>query len=237
MEIAPGIHAVEEVRGSNAILLAGERVAVVDTGFAGNSDAILRGIKAIGRSPRDLAWIILTHHHLDHSGTAAELHELTGAAIVAHAAEAEPTPDGGLLLRKGTERQHIPIWYRWLIRGFRAPKLPDPIFPETPVHQTVEHGDVLPCLEGVRILHTPGHTPGSICLRLGKVLLTGDTLFPGGPGATKYPGGDFATIIRSIEDRLFAKLDADTIVMPGHGDDTTIGTERPHLQEWIDRGW
>ena len=56
-------------------------------------------------------------------------------------------------------------------------------------------------------------------------------------GSIGLEGGDFATIIRSIEDRMFSKLAADTIVMPGHGDDTTIGTERPHLQEWIDRGW
>ena len=86
---------------------------------------------------------------------------------------------------------------------------------------------------------TPGHTPGSICFRLAgsPVLFSGDTLFPGGPGATKYPGGDFDAIIRSIDDRLFGTLDADTIVMPGHGEDTTIGTERPHLQEWVDRGW
>ena len=86
---------------------------------------------------------------------------------------------------------------------------------------------------------TPGHTPGSMCFRLegSPVLFSGDTLFPGGPGATKFPGGDFPTIIRSIEDRLFATLPAETAVMPGHGADTTIGEERPHLQEWIDRGW
>src|SRR3989440_4927550 len=85
---------------------------------------------------------------------------------------------------------------------------------------------------------TPGHTPGSICFRLegSPVLFSGDTLFPGGPGNTSFEGGDFPTIIRSIEDRLFP-LPPDTIVMPGHGDDTTIGTERPHLQEGIDRGW
>jgi len=92
---------------------------------------------------------------------------------------------------------------------------------------------------GLRLhtIHTPGHTPGSMCFQIegSPVLLAGDTLFPGGPGATKF-GGDFPTIIRSIEDRLFT-LPPDTIVMPGHGDDTTIGTERPHLQEWIDRGW
>ena len=86
---------------------------------------------------------------------------------------------------------------------------------------------------------TPGHTPGSMCFRLegAPVLFSGDTLFPGGPGNTKFEGGDFPTIIRSIEDRLFAKLPGDTIVMPGHGDDTKIEAETPHLQEWIDRGW
>ena len=88
-------------------------------------------------------------------------------------------------------------------------------------------------------IHTPGHTPGSMCFLIegSPVLLSGDTLFPGGPGATRFPGGDFATIIRSVGDRLFPKLAPETIVMPGHGDDTTIGDERPHLQDWIDRGW
>ena len=87
-------------------------------------------------------------------------------------------------------------------------------------------------------IHNPGHTPGSISFAVEgtPLLFTGDTLFPGGPGATKFPGGDFEAIIRSIDDKLFT-FPADTIVLPGHGSDTTIGTERPHLQEWIDRGW
>jgi glyoxylase-like metal-dependent hydrolase (beta-lactamase superfamily II) len=91
----------------------------------------------------------------------------------------------------------------------------------------------------LRTIHTPGHTPGSMCFRLEghPLLFSGDTLFPGGPGATKFEGGDFPTIIRSIDDRLFSKLDPDVLVLPGHGDRTTVGTERPHLQEWIDRGW
>jgi glyoxylase-like metal-dependent hydrolase (beta-lactamase superfamily II) len=90
----------------------------------------------------------------------------------------------------------------------------------------------------LRTIHTPGHTPGSICFLVegSPVLFSGDTLFPGGPGATKFPGGDFETIIRSIDTRLFT-LPAETLVLPGHGEDTTIGAERPHLQEWIDRGW
>ena len=91
----------------------------------------------------------------------------------------------------------------------------------------------------VHTILNPGHTPGSMSFLVeGKPLLfSGDTLFPGGPGNTAFEGGDFATIIRSIEDQMFSKLPGETIVMPGHGDDTTIGTERPHLQEWIDRGW
>ena len=88
-------------------------------------------------------------------------------------------------------------------------------------------------------IHTPGHTPGSMSFRLADkpVLFSGDTLFPGGPGNTSFEGADFPTIIRSIEDRMFRVLDAETIVMPGHGDDTTIGAESPSLDEWVDRGW
>ena len=90
----------------------------------------------------------------------------------------------------------------------------------------------------INAIHNPGHTPGSISFHVAgtPLLFSGDTLFPGGPGATKFEGGDFATIIESIDNRLFT-FPADTIVLPGHGDDTTIGNERPHLQEWVARGW
>ena len=85
---------------------------------------------------------------------------------------------------------------------------------------------------------TPGHTAGSMCFLLDghPILFSGDTLFPGGPGNTSLDGGDFDTIIESVDRRLFI-LPAETIVLPGHGDRTTIGAERPLLQEWIDRGW
>jgi glyoxylase-like metal-dependent hydrolase (beta-lactamase superfamily II) len=90
----------------------------------------------------------------------------------------------------------------------------------------------------LRTIHNPGHTPGSTSFLLEghPILFTGDTLFPGGPGNTTLAGGDFARIIESIDRRLFT-LPPDLLVLPGHGLDTTIGTERPHLQEWVDRGW
>jgi glyoxylase-like metal-dependent hydrolase (beta-lactamase superfamily II) len=91
----------------------------------------------------------------------------------------------------------------------------------------------------IRTVATPGHTPGSMCFAVEgtPLLLSGDTLFPGGPGNTATPEGDFPTIIHSIERRLFARYDNSTVVLPGHGASTTIGSEQPHLQEWIDRGW
>lgn len=90
----------------------------------------------------------------------------------------------------------------------------------------------------IRVLHTPGHTPGSLSFLVedSPVCFSGDTLFPGGPGTTKLEGGDFDTIIRTLDERLLP-LAASTLVMPGHGLDTTIGTERPHLAEWAARGW
>ena len=87
------------------------------------------------------------------------------------------------------------------------------------------------------VIHTPGHAPGAVCFHLRDqgVLFSGDTLFQGGPGATGRSFSDFNLIIASIRDRLLT-LPPETVVHPGHGPDTTIGAEAPHLQEWIDRG-
>ncbi len=120
------------------------------------------------------------------------------------------------------------------------------------VHVTAEDADMLPSYDEIledesvievgrlrlHTLSTPGHTPGSMCFRLegSPVLFSGDTLFPGGPGNTSFDNADFDTIITSIDRRLFT-LPEETLVLPGHGDDTTIGAERPNLDAWIERGW
>lgn len=106
-----------------------------------------------------------------------------------------------------------------------------------PIDRELSDGDVVAFGElEARVIFTPGHTPGGICLLVGKHLVSGDTLFPGGPGNTWNDPEKFAQIVENIETKLFT-LPEDTAVYPGHGKDTTIGAEVPHLQEWKDRGW
>ena len=94
--------------------------------------------------------------------------------------------------------------------------------------------------EFLEVIGLVGHTPGSITLAYAggpnTHLFTGDSLFPGGPGRTTSPS-DFGTLMNDLETKIFARFDDDTIVHPGHGDDTTLGDERPHLDEWRARGW
>jgi len=100
------------------------------------------------------------------------------------------------------------------------------------------HGDVLQ-MGGtlLQIWHTPGHSPGGVCLHMGEagVVFTGDTLFQGGPGATGRSYSDFPTIIESLR-RLFLYMPPQTVVHTGHGDSTSIGAESPHIEEWLRRG-
>lgn len=109
-----------------------------------------------------------------------------------------------------------------------------------PSYDELLHDDDVIAVGHLRLhaIHTPGHTPGSVCFRLEgtPLLFSGDTLFPGGPGNATFEGSSFATIIDSIDRRLFT-LPPATLVLPGHGTDTTIGTERPQLPAWVERGW
>jgi len=123
----------------------------------------------------------------------------------------------------------IDVW----VRAEDAHMLPsyDHLLDDDTVHTV---GDL-----ALRTIHTPGHTPGSISFYLEgtPMLFTGDTLFPGGPGNATFEGGDFPTIIRSIEDRIFRVFPPETILWPGHGQESTLGVESPHLDEWVARGW
>jgi glyoxylase-like metal-dependent hydrolase (beta-lactamase superfamily II) len=114
----------------------------------------------------------------------------------------------------------------------------DAVHPERAPDRALVDGEVVE-VAGARldVLHTPGHSPGGVCLHLaeGGVVFSGDTLFQGGPGATGRSFSDFPTIVDSIRTRLLS-LPAFTLVHTGHGESTTVGDEAPHLEEWIDRG-
>ena len=113
----------------------------------------------------------------------------------------------------------------------------DQVHPGRPPDRSLGDGEVL-AVAGLEltVLHTPGHSPGGVCLYDGgERLFSGDTLFAGGPGATGRSFSDFPTIIRSIRERLLV-LPPGTVVHTGHGDTTTIGAEAPDLEEWVRRG-
>lgn len=109
--------------------------------------------------------------------------------------------------------------------------------------QLVEEGDTIPAgAAELSVIHLRGHTPGSIALRYDDPdgvahVFTGDSLFPGGVGNTHGDAAAFAMLLGDVESKLFGALPDDTWIYPGHGGDTTVGAERPHLAEWRERGW
>ena len=155
-----------------------------------------------------LQTIVVTHAHLDHIAGANALQQQTGAPVLYHQAD--------LALVAVMDQQAA-----WM--GVPTPRV-------LPPAESAEEGKVLRLGEhALHVLHTPGHTPGSICLHApaDALLLAGDTLFRGGAGRTDLWGGSSSALLRSIRDQLL-HLPEGTLVVPGHGSLTTIGTEREH---------
>ena len=181
---------------------------VVDPGD--NIPEILSRLEKHGLTLRQ---IVITHAHIDHIGGAAQLKKATGAPVLLN------QKDLGLL-------NIMEIQAGWL--GVPTPEV-------APPDASADDGVAIGLASlPAEVLHTPGHTPGSICLFFPKqhLLLAGDTLFAGSIGRTDLPGGDGRQILRSLRDRLLILPDA-TRVLPGHGAETTIGEERqsnPFLQ-------
>lgn len=148
--------------------------------------------------------IINTHGHFDHIGAVAELQQVSGAPFWLHEADA-PLVAGA--------REHAGKW------GLPFGEIPR-------IDQTMEDGQVIP-FGGfeIAVIHTPGHTPGGVCLDWKEGVAVGDTLFAGSIGRTDLPGGDHGQLIASIREKLLT-LDDETVCHPGHGPSTTIGQER-----------
>ncbi|GGR68009.1 hydrolase [Nocardioides luteus] len=157
----------------------------------------------------ELATVVTTHQHWDHHRALAEVTATTGATTLAG------EPDAAAI----TEATGVPI------------------------SRTLSHGDTVTVGEcTLEVIALRGHTPGSVALLYRNPegsphLWTGDSLFPGGVGNTQKDPVRFTQLLDDVEERIFATLPDDTWFYPGHGDDSTIGAERPHLAEWRERGW
>jgi len=155
-----------------------------------------------------VATVVTTHRHPDHWQTLAAVAEATGARLVCGRPDVDAIATGS--------------WVEGLIGVWDG--------------DTVAVGG-----HTLEVIGLVGHTPGSIALAWTgddgvAHLFTGDSLFPGGPGKTSGPA-DFASLLDDLEEKVFGRFDDTTVLHPGHGDDTTLGTERPHLPQWRARGW
>ncbi len=231
MEVVAGVHKVDGTIGSNVYILMDERsLALVDTGLQGNAGKIERYIEGLGRKVSDLRWIILTHGHPDHTGTITALRRHSDFQVLVHHNDVKWD-------KVGKPRVHYvsqPLALEWEV----------PLFQKILADELVDEGYTLPILGGLQVLHTPGHTAGSISPYLPslKLLFTGDTLLSDGRLFTRpfpFPGTDSKLYRRSVE-RL-ATLNFE-VACVGHGR-PLVGGASEKLQDmirnyfWSGTGW
>jgi glyoxylase-like metal-dependent hydrolase (beta-lactamase superfamily II) len=204
MEIVPGIHQVDSVNG-NCFLIVRDGLTLIDTGMPGNGAKIVTYIQDIlKRKPTDIKTIVLTHFHIDHVGDAGDLKKLSGAKVAIHEADAD--------FVAGRKTQPVPKGVLGMIFKVLIPL----VFGSRPVEPDIQlkDGDTI---AGLTVIHTPGHTPGSICLLdpASKILFVGDLLrFNGSKIETGPSSLDAGEVQRSIN--KIAAIDFD-IMLPGHG--------------------
>ncbi len=177
-------------------------VAVIDPG--GNPRAIL---KMLEEDQLKAVYIINTHGHPDHIGANRAIKDATGAELLIHEADAK------MLVNSVSN-------FSFLMGN----KIVSP-----PADKLLKEGDIIKIGNTVEleVIHTPGHSPGGICLKTGDIIFVGDTLFYGSIGRTDFPGGSYKQLIENIKQKLFC-YDDDVVCYPGHGPHTTIGFERNH---------
>ncbi len=190
--------------GTNCYIIYSEQTlqaAVIDPG--GSAAAI---IAEINNAKLKVEYIINTHGHADHITANDAVQQATGAKLLIH------HEDAGMLTNA---QRNLSAF----IGGGLVCRQADRLLSHNDI---INVGDI-----ALKVLHTPGHTPGGICLLTDKVLFAGDTLFAESIGRTDFPGGSYAQLINSIKENLLC-LDDAVKVLPGHGPETTIGWERKH---------
>lgn len=186
---------------ANCYIIADEKSrigAVIDPGA--EADRILQAVRQEGIQVK---YIILTHGHLDHIGAIDDVRQATGAKVLIHPLDAECLVD---------PKANLSGLFGYPIQG-------------EPADELLQDGQVLKLEDmELQVIHTPGHSPGGICLCFDGGLFSGDTLFAGSIGRTDFPGGSQSELLNAIKTRLLS-LARDTKVYPGHGPATTIGAE------------
>lgn len=206
MEIIPGIHRVDGVRGANAYLVIGEdETLAIDTGMPGNAKRIAAYVEGLGKNLSSIKFIILTHADIDHAGSAAELKRMTGARLAIHA-------DDAPILRGKQSFKTIRGPLGFIVKLAMSFIRYHPAEPDIILSADSE-------IEGFRIIHVPGHTNGSICVyKPGKVIFAGDALRSDSRGNPKPPSRISSLNEAKARASLttIAALDFDTL-LTGHG--------------------
>ncbi len=222
-EIVPGFHQIT-YRGVNLFLIVEKELTLIDTGFYRSPRKIIDYIRTLGRSPEELSLITLTHNHFDHAGGVAELKQLTGARVAIHKADVpvHEQPPFPRFLKRALDIRSI--------ASLRSAFILNPA--DIDIH--LAGGELLRPMGGLQVVHTPGHTPGSICLFLlkSRILIAGDTISRTA-GSVWLPHKTVSTDMRLAIDSIkeMAKLDFNILCF-GHGH-PLLGGARTEVQKML----
>jgi hydroxyacylglutathione hydrolase len=206
MEIIPGVHLVNGVRGANCYLvMTGDRLVLIDTGMPGNARKIINYVQGLGKKPSDVEYIVITHADIDHTGSAAELKKITGAKLAIHSGDAAMlSGKQGLKTARGA----LGVILKVMVRMMRF----HPVEPDVLLKADSK-------LPGLQVIYTPGHTHGSISFyQPGKVIFVGDALRSDKEGRPKPPSRRFSADVMQAKLSLIAVSALEfEVMLPGHG--------------------